>query len=104
MTIAAGRPASLPSASPLRSLTGRGQTSPFAGEMLHQPEKEGQIGLAHTLFVERQDEEAGARMDEVVRVLDAFGDAFCRQELADAEAGDESGELLVRDLGVDGHW
>ena len=31
---------------------------PFRGEMLHQPEKEGQVGLAHTLFVEREDEEA----------------------------------------------
>ena len=54
--IAAGRPASVPSASPPRFFTGCGQTDAASGEMRHQAEEERQIALGDALFIQRQDE------------------------------------------------
>ena len=48
----------------------------FGGEMLHQAEKERQVGLVHPLLVEREDKRALRGVEIIVGVLDAFGDAF----------------------------
>ena len=42
-------------------------------------------------------------MDEIVGVLDALGDALERGQRADGVACDEGLELLVGDVGIDGH-
>ena len=44
--------------------------------MLHQAENERQVGLVHPLFIEREDKRALRRVEIIVGVLDAFGDAF----------------------------
>src|SRR5271169_877960 len=71
--------------------------------MLHQAEEIGQVGLVYPLLVEREEEEAGAGVDEVVRILDALGDAFGGQQLADAVIRNEGGKFLIRNLGIDRH-
>ena len=42
-------------------------------------------------------------VDQIVRVLDAFGDALERQRGAEVKVGEEGVQLLVGDVGVDGH-
>ena len=71
--------------------------------MLHQAEEERQVALGDAPLVERQDEVAGAGMDQKIRVLDAFGDALVGQQLADVVAGEEAGEVFRRDIGVNRH-
>src|SRR3954469_4303090 len=64
-----------------------GQAAPR--EVLHKAEKKRQVALAHALLAKRENEGAAARVQEVVGVLDAFGDAFARQHRADVVGGDE---------------
>ncbi len=42
-------------------------------------------------------------MDEKVRILDAFGDALVGKQLAEVIVGEERGEILGCDVGIDGH-
>ena len=42
-------------------------------------------------------------MNDVVGVLDALGDAFEGEELAQSIVGDDTAEILVRHFGVNGH-
>jgi hypothetical protein len=72
-------------------------------EVLHQAEEPGQIVRIDALFVERQDEVAGRGAEGVVRVFDALGDAAEGDHGADVVAGQEGGQGVVGDLGVDGH-
>ena len=60
VTIAAGRPASRPSASPLRLLHRLRAGEAARRQMLHQAEEERQVARRHALLVERQDEVAAA--------------------------------------------
>ena len=76
---------------------------PAPGQVLHQAEEERQVGLPHPLLVQREDEGAAARVQEVIGVLDPLGDALAGQHRADVVGGDERRQLLVRDLRVDGH-
>jgi hypothetical protein len=71
------------------------------GEMLHQADEERQIVLLHALFIERQDIAAALADEEKIRILDAFGDALERLHRAEIVFGEESGERLVGDFGID---
>ena len=72
-------------------------------QMLHQADEERQIGLVHPLFIERQDELAGFRAQEEVRILDALGYALERGDAAEVVAREERAERFVRDFGIDRH-
>ena len=56
------------------------------GEMLHQADEERQVALLHPLFVEREDELAGVGVQQVVGVLDPFGDALEGADAAEVVA------------------
>jgi len=101
--MAAGRPASQPSALPSRARTGCGQLSPRRGQMFHQAEKERQVRLVHALLVEREDEGAFLRAQQIVGVFDALGDALQREHGAEIVGGQKLRQILVRDFGIDGH-
>ena len=101
--IAAGRPATLPSASPFLFLIGSGQVMPAAGQVLHQAEEERQVLGRHPLLVEGQDVVAGRGVDQEVRVLDPLRDALVGQQLAELVAGQKARQFLRRDVGIDGH-
>ena len=73
-----------------------------AGEMLHQPQEEGQIVGVHPLLVEGEDVGTLRRVQQVVRILDALGDAFGGKQLADAVARHEGGHLIIGHFGIDG--
>src|SRR5260221_4393513 len=74
----------------------------LAGEMLHQPEEERQVRRINAFLVERQDELALLGDHQVVRILDALGDALQRLHRTEVVAGHEGVEFLVGDFGVDG--
>src|SRR5580704_15752697 len=81
---------------PLRAVhvaDGEGTGDPARGEMLEQPQEERQVGLADALFIERQDESALLRLEDEVRIFDAFGDAFEAQRLADRVGAEERFQL-----------
>ncbi len=103
VTIAAGRPASLPSTLPARFFTGCGQVMPRLARCSISAEKERQIALGDAPLVERQDEIAAAGMDQKIRILDALGDALVGQQLADVVAGEKAREVFRRDIGIDRH-
>src|SRR5205807_8146464 len=46
------------------------------GEVRHQAEKERQIGLGDTLFIQREKERSRGSMQQEVRILDTLGDAL----------------------------
>src|SRR5262249_11950986 len=73
------------------------------GAVLHQREEIGQGSSGDPLLVEREDVGTGLGVNQVVRVLNALGDALERSQRADVVACDEGFELLVGDVGVDGH-
>ncbi len=53
------------------------------GQMLHQADEEGQVGGAHTLLVERQNELTAGRAQKKIGILDALGYALERHNLAE---------------------
>ena len=73
------------------------------GEMLHQADEERQVALVHPLFVEREDELAGVGVQQVVGVLDPFGDALEGEDAAEVVASYKSFQRLVGDFSVNGH-
>jgi hypothetical protein len=42
-------------------------------------------------------------MDQKIGVLDAFGDALVREQIADVVTGEKGLEVLRRDIGIDRH-
>ena len=101
--IAAGRPASSRSASPLAGLDRLRADDAVLGEMRHQREEERQIVHRHALFIERQDERALAGVQQEVGILDALGDALVGQQFADVVAVQEFRKLVGGDVGVNRH-
>src|SRR5262249_12862266 len=71
--------------------------------MLHQAEKKRQVLGRHAPFVEREDEVTAARMDEEVRVLHTFRDAFIGEQLPNVVTGEKRPKLLRHHIGIDGH-
>ena len=72
-------------------------------EMVHQPDEEWQVGARDPLLVERQDEVAVLGGQQVIRVLDPFGDALAGQHRADVVERDEGAEFGVADFGINRH-
>ena len=72
-------------------------------QMLHQAEKERQVGFDDTAFIEGENEKARFAMEQVVRILDALGNALARQQAAKLVALEEDREVLVGYFSIDGH-
>ena len=68
---------------PSRVLTGSGHCTPRLGQMLHQPQEEGQVFGGDALFIQGQDEGAAVGLQVEVGILDALGDALEGQGGAD---------------------
>ena len=64
-------------------------------QVLDQAEEEGQVGFGDALLVEREDVGAAPGQQDVVRVLDPFGDALEGEDRADVVVRDERGKLVV---------
>ena len=75
----------------------------MGGQPQGQAEEIGQFLLAHPLLVDGQDVAALFRLEQEVRVLNAFGDALERHRRSKVEVGEKGGKLLVGDVGIDGH-
>ena len=71
--------------------------------MLHQAQKPWQVVRVHALFVQGQHEVAARRAQCVVGILDALGDPAECDHCTDVIVGQEGGERVVGDLGIDGH-
>jgi hypothetical protein len=71
--------------------------------MTHQAEKERQVVDGDALFIERQEKRSGGGVQQIVGVLDAFGDALVGQHLADFVGFQKIRKLLGGDVGVDRH-
>ncbi len=74
------------------------------GEMIHQAEEERQVLRVHALFVEREEVRALGRGQQVVGILDTFGDALEGIGFADVVFGEKGFQLGVAHLRVDGHY
>src|SRR6188472_1278089 len=72
-------------------------------KMTHQTEKERQVVDGDALFIERQEKRSGGGVQQIVGVLDAFGDALVGQYLADIVGFQKICKLLGGDVGVDRH-
>ena len=79
-----------------------GADQPAPGEVVHQPDEEGQLLFVHPLLVEREDVEGLRGVEQEIGIGDALGDALEGEQIADAEARHEGGELVIRHFGVDG--
>src|SRR4029077_13905707 len=55
------------------------------------------------LFIERQDEIAALGGDEEIRVLDTLGNALAGQHFANVVKGDKGPQLVIGDIGINGH-
>src|SRR5262245_24905556 len=72
-------------------------------QMLHQAQKKWQIVFGDPLFIQRQNEIAGACVHQKIRVLDALRDALGAEKLADVVSGHTAGVIFRRNVGIDGH-
>ncbi len=77
--------------------------NPVLCEMLHQRDEERQILPCNPFFVKRQNEIAALGGDQKVRVLDPLGDPLAGQHLANVVERGKGSELVVGDIGIDGH-
>src|ERR1700681_3545401 len=71
--------------------------------MRHQAKKERQIVFRDTLFIQREKERAGRRVQQEVGVLDSLGDALVGQKLADVVMAQQFRKLFGGDVGVNRH-
>ena len=101
--IAAGRPASVLSASPLLFFTGCGQMMPRPARCVIRLEEERQVAFGDALLIQRQDEIAGRGVQQEVGILDALGDALVGQQFADVVMAKEFRKLVGGDVGVNRH-
>jgi hypothetical protein len=74
-----------------------------AREVLHQADEVGQVLGPDPLFVERQDVAADGGAQQIIGVLDPFGDALERGYPAQVVLIQERREVFVGDFGIDGH-
>src|SRR5262245_28835622 len=81
----------------------RGTDDVSGRQMIHQSEKIRQVRLGHPLLVDRQDVAAAIGREQEIAVLDAFGNAFAGDGLADVVQRNEGFQVAVRDFSVDGH-
>jgi hypothetical protein len=72
-------------------------------EMVHQRDKKWQILGRDALLVEGQDEIAALGGQQVIRILDALGDALARQHLTEIVKRHECAQLVIADFRVDCH-
>src|SRR5262249_3418591 len=82
---------------------GEGTGNAARGQMLQKAQKEGEVGLAHALLIECENERGLVRLQVEVRIFDAFCNALEAQGGADSILRKESLELIERDVGVDRH-
>ena len=101
--IAAGRPASVLSVSPFLLLERLRAIDAVRGEMRHQAEEERQVAFGDALFIQRQDERAGAGVQQEIGILDALGDALVGEQLADVVIAEKLRKLVGGDVGIDRH-
>jgi hypothetical protein len=71
--------------------------------MVHQAEEEGQVRRIDALFVERDEVGPLGGGQQVVGVLDSFGDALEGFGFADVVLGEKGFQLGVADFGIDRH-
>ncbi len=75
----------------------------MAGQMRHQPEKERQVASFDALLIQRENEMAGAGVQQEVGILDALGDALVGQQFADVVTAQKRREFVGGDVGIDRH-
>ena len=93
----------LTSERPSRGLDRQRAMHAALGQMLHQPQEEGQVFGRHPLFIQGQDEGAAVGLQVEIGVLDAFGDALEGQGGADVVLLQQPLQLLETDIGINGH-
>ncbi len=71
--------------------------------MLHQSQKEWQIGFANTLLIQRQDKTATIRLQMEVGILHALRNALEAAGAADVVTGEKFLQILKGNVGIDGH-
>ena len=81
----------------------RGTLNAGTRQMLHQSEIERQVGGVNPHLVECEDVRALDRLQIIIRVRDAFGDAFEDMRLAQRVSREEDLQLFKGDVGIDGH-
>src|SRR3546814_9511284 len=67
-------------AKPIMDGAGHGQT--LACRMFGQRQEEGEVLLRHPLFIKGEDVASARGVDQIVGVLDPFGDPLCRTQFA----------------------
>src|SRR5262245_27494576 len=72
-------------------------------QMLHQAQKKWKIVFSDPLFIQRQNEIAGAGVHQKIRVLDTLRDALVGEQFADVISGQKAGEIFRRNSGTDRH-
>src|SRR5690606_25206902 len=81
----------------------RGHRAALGSEMAKQVDEKGQLVGADAPRIEWQDETPVRRLHEEIAVLNAVGNALARLVGPDVVAGNESGQVVGADLGIDRH-
>src|SRR5258708_2241424 len=76
---------------------------PARCQMFDEIKKKRQITCRDTLLIERENEEACARVQKEVGVLNPFGNSLVGEQSPNIVAGEELLEFLVADIGIDSH-
>ena len=96
-------PAQLPERIAVAAVDRRRAGGALGRQMIHQAQEKRQVVRGHALFIEGEYVGVAVGLEEVVGVLDPFGDSLVGDQLADVVFGKERPELVVRNFGVDSH-
>src|SRR5580704_8525910 len=71
--------------------------------MLHEPKEKRQVSFVDPLFIEREDEIAGVGVQEIIGILNPFGDPLQGKNVAEIIVGKKAGEVRLIDFGINSH-
>ena len=75
----------------------------LARQMRHQRQEPWQVAGIDALFIQRQEEPPARRLDEIIAVLDALGDALETGRHAELITGEKAGKVGGGNLRIDRH-
>src|ERR1700730_17525891 len=71
--------------------------------MLHEPKEKRQVSFVDPLFIEREDEITSIGVQNIIGILNPFGNSFQGQHVAKIIVAKKAGKIRLVDFGINSH-